>query len=64
MDSDQGKASEPTQTHDAPTISDASRRQAMLKMAAYTAPAMLAVLTCEKAMAASISGGGGGGGGT
>jgi hypothetical protein len=32
---------------------DASRRQAILKMAAYTAPVMLAMLTSEKAMAVS-----------
>jgi hypothetical protein len=32
---------------------DASRRHAMLKMAAYTAPVMLAMLTSEKAMAVS-----------
>jgi hypothetical protein len=32
---------------------DTSRREAILRMAAYTAPAMLAVLTSEKAMAVS-----------
>lgn len=32
---------------------DASRRQAILKMAGYTAPIMLAMLTSEKAPAAS-----------
>ena len=32
---------------------DASRREAILKMAAYTAPVMLAMLTSEKAMAVS-----------
>jgi hypothetical protein len=58
MDSDQEKTTEPTtQTSDAPATSDASRRQAILKMAAYTAPVMLAVLTSEKAMAISLGGG-------
>jgi len=32
---------------------DQSRREAILRMAAYTAPVMLAVLTSEKAMATS-----------
>jgi hypothetical protein len=41
----------PDQTPDASR--DASRREAILKMAAYTAPAMLAMLTSEKAMAVS-----------
>jgi hypothetical protein len=63
MDADQGTASGTAQTNDAPTNSDASRRQAILKMAAYTAPVMLAVLTSEKAMAGSFAGGGGFGGG-
>jgi hypothetical protein len=36
-----------------PETSDASRRQAIMKMAAYTAPIMLAMLTSEKAPAAS-----------
>jgi hypothetical protein len=33
---------------------DAGRRDAMLKMAAYTAPALLMTLTSEKAMAVSV----------
>jgi hypothetical protein len=32
---------------------DSSRREAMLKMAAYTAPVLLMTLTSEKAMAVS-----------
>jgi hypothetical protein len=51
MDADKETAPKETQIDHDEIV--ASRRQAMMKMAAYTAPVLLMVLTSEKAMAVS-----------